>query len=77
MTTSFTGLFASFASKLIFNRHCGTMSIVICTVVRTAQLDCAVINSKPEHGSEKPGKTLEFDIGWLDRCDSSINTITK
>ena len=47
-------------------------SIVVCTVVRTAQLDCAVINSKPlshEHESEKPGKTLEFD--------SSINTITK
>ena len=79
MTTSFS-LFASFASKLIFNRHCGTMSIVICTVVRTAQLACAVMNSKPlshEHGSEKPGKTLEFDIGWLDRCDSSINMITK
>ena len=40
-------------------------SIVICAVVRTAQLDCAVINSKPlrhEHESEKPGKTLEFDI---------------
>ena len=55
-------------------------STVICTIVRTAQLDCAVINSKPlshEHGSEKPGKTLKFDIGWLDRCDSSINTITK
>ena len=55
-------------------------SIVICTVVSTARLDCAVINSKPlshEHESEKPGKTLELDIGWLDRCDSSINTITK
>ena len=53
-------------------------SIVICTVVSTARLDCAVINSKPlSHESEKPGKTLEFDIGWLDRCDSSINTITK
>ena len=55
-------------------------SIVICTVVRTAQLDCAVISSKPlshKHGSEKPGKMQEFDIGWLDRCDSSINTITK
>ena len=40
--------------------------IVICTVVRTAELDCAVINSKHlshEHESEKPGKTLEFDIG--------------
>ena len=72
MTTSFS-LFASFAYKLIFNRHCGMMPIVICTVVKTAQLDCAVINSKPlshEHGSEKPGKTLEFDIERLDRCDS-------
>ena len=42
-------------------------SIVIRTVVRTAQLACSVINSKPfshEHGSEKPGKTLEFGIGW-------------
>ena len=42
-------------------------SIVICTVVRTAKLDCAVF--KPlshENGSEKPGKTLEFDNGWLD-----------
>ena len=49
-----------------------------CAAVRTARLNCAVINSKPlrhEHGSEKPGKTLEFGIGWLDRCDSSINTI--
>ena len=49
-------------------------SIVICTVVRTAQLDCAVINSKPlshKYGSEKPGKTLEFDIGWLDQCWNS------
>ena len=57
------------------------ISIVICTVVMTAQLDCAVINSKViksyEYGSEKPGKTPEFDIGWLDQCDSSINTITK
>ena len=55
-------------------------SIVICTVVRSAQLDCAVISSKPlsrKHGSEKPGKTLELDIGWLDKCDSSINMITK
>ena len=52
--------------------------IVICTVVRTAQLDCAVGNTKPlsrEYGSEKPGKTPKFDIGWLDQCDSSINTI--
>ena len=42
-------------------------SIVICTVVRTAQLARAVTNSKPfghEHGSEKPSKTLEFGIGW-------------
>ena len=42
-------------------------SIVICTIPGTGQLACAVINSKPfshEHGSEKPGKTLEFGIGW-------------
>ena len=55
-------------------------SIVTCTVVRTAQLDCAVIDSKllsHEYGSEKPGKTPEFDMGWLDQCDSSISTITK
>ena len=55
-------------------------SIVICTVVWTVLLDCAVISGKPlshKHGSEKPCKTLEFDIGWFDRCDSSINTITK
>ena len=42
-------------------------SIVICTIPRTGQLACAVINSKPfshEQESEKPGKTLEFGIGW-------------
>ena len=52
-------------------------SIVICTVVRTAQLDCAVINSKPlshEYESVKhrknTGKTpvkhrnLTMD-GWI------------
>ena len=42
-------------------------SIVICTVVRTGQLACAVINNEPfshEHRSEKPCKTLEFGIGW-------------
>ena len=42
-------------------------SILICTIPRTGHLSCAVINSKPfslEHGSEKPGKTLEFDTGW-------------
>ena len=77
-TTSFSW-FASFPSKLMFEVRCLQNEIDCnCTVVRTAQLECAAIKSKPlrhEHGSEKPGKTLEFGIGWLDRCDSSINPI--
>ena len=41
--------------------------IVICTVVRTAQLDCAVINSKPlshEYGSPVKHRNLTLD-GWI------------
>ena len=39
-----------------------------CTVVRTAQLHHAVINSKPLSltWKSKASKTLEFGIGWLD-----------
>ena len=53
-------------------------SIVICTVVSTARLDCAVINSKPlSHESEKPEKVKSPVKHWNLTLDGWIDVIAQ
>ena len=53
-------------------------SIVICTVVSTARLDCAVINSKPlSHEREKPEKVKSPVKHWNLTLDGWIDVIAQ